>query len=76
MARAPIILASKHAIGILQLEKVELQGKLSVKSLQCFGSSYPALALHRQKGQLEAWPHVEGPSCHKWLVQVVTQPFM
>ena len=48
MVGAPIILASKHVIGILQLEKVELQGKFSVQKstvlwliLPCTGTPSP-----------------------------------
>ena len=48
MVGAPIILASKHVVGILQLEQVELQGKLHVQEftvlwfiLPCTGTPSP-----------------------------------
>ena len=61
MVGAPITLASKHVIGILQLEKVELQGKLSVQKVY---SALVHLALHRQKA---SWKH--GPM---WKAPAVT----
>ena len=65
MVGAPIILASKHVIGILQLEKTKLQGRLSVQKstvlwfiLPCTGTPSP----NRPTGSMD---HVEGPSCRK-----------